>query len=313
MRKILTIISLVFLMIAPTHVSAQQEGIAAVVNEDAITMSDLNDRMHMILLSSGLPNNPEIRQKLLPQVMGSLIEEQLKLQAGREEELSATPEEIRDGFGTIAQQNKLSIDQFQEMIKRSNVNIATMNRQIESQIIWTKVVQKKVRPQITVTDSDIDSKFEQLNASKGETEYRMAEIFLPVESPEDEADMRQLAQKMTAEIQSGAPFQKLAQQFSKSAGAAQGGDMGWMQTSQLPEEMTAVVDTLSKNQVSNPVRSATGYHILYLIDQRQITDETLPQRDQMMGIIGTERLERAQRRYLMDLKSAAFIDNRVQS
>ncbi len=315
MRKtIILFLALCLTFMFTADVLAREEGIAAVVNEDAISFSDLNDRMTMIIASSGLPDSEEIRQKLAQQVINSLIEEQLKLQEARSAEINVDEEEIQKGLATIAQQNQIPVDKFEAMIKGSGINIATMHRQIESQIAWTKVVQAKIRPKITVTDTDIDSRFAQLASNKGEVEYRLAEIFLPVDTPESEADTRQLAQNLVKEIKSGkAPFFKLAQQFSKAAGAAQGGDMGWVQHSQIAEELSEGAQKLTKNEVSAPIRSISGYHILHLLDQREISDETLPTREQVMSIIGTERLERLQRRYLLDLKSAAFVENRVGS
>lgn len=313
MRIFLVLIMFSLALLLPLVSQAQSEGIAAVVNADAISESDMNDRLNMVLVTSGLPNNAEVRSKLAPQVIGSLIEEQIKLQEARALEIEVPSEEIEQGFATIAQQNNIPPDKFKDVLKQSGINIDTMRRQIESQIAWSKVVQKKLRPQVIVSDNDIDAVLDRLSSNKGLTEYLLAEIFLPVDDPQAENDTRQLAQKLSSEIKKGAPFFKLAQQFSKAAGAAQGGDMGWIQQAQLPEELAQSAQQLEKDAASDPIRSLSGYHILYLRDKRQISDETMPGRDQVMTQIGLERLERLQRRYLLDLKSAAFIENRVGS
>jgi peptidyl-prolyl cis-trans isomerase SurA len=303
-----------FIVVFANSAQAQQEGIAAVVNEDAITVSDLHDRMELIMASSGLGDSPEIRGKLAQQIIGVLIDEQLMLQEAARLEIEVTPEEIDSGFKTIAQQNNIPPEKFREMLSSSGINVATMERQIRSQIGWTKIIQQELRPKVTISDSDVDNAMQRLNAQKGTSEYLLAEIFLPVDDPKNEEDARALAEKLVNEIRNNkAPFFKVAQQFSKAAGAAQGGDLGWVQQGQLPQELEIAVKTLQKEQVSAPIRSLSGYHILYMRDARQITDDTIPSRDQIISNLGVERMERMQKRYLMDLKSAAFIENRVQS
>lgn len=316
--KIPSVSKAVFLVAAalaflPVNALAREEGIAAIVNQDAITTSDLNNRMRLIAVSSGLPDTPEIRDNLARQVIGGLIEEQLMMQEAKKRDISVTQPEIDQGFDTLAAQNKIPPDKFRAMIASSGINLSTMERQIRAQIGWQKIIQKVMRPQVTVTDADIDEYLARLGSNKGKAEYLAAEIFLPVDSPEQEAETRQLAAKLVAEMRAGkAPFSKVAQQFSKAPGAGQGGNLGWIGEGQLAPELDSALRTLEKNALTDPVRMSDGYHILLLRDQRAMTDENLPSRDQAMSAIGVQRLERAQRRYLMDLKSSAFIENRVQ-
>jgi peptidyl-prolyl cis-trans isomerase SurA len=292
---------------------AQEEGIASVVNQDAITMSDLNNRMRLIGVSSGLANTPDIRAKLARQVINSLIEEQLMIQEAKKQDIEITQPEIDQGFATLAAQNKISPEEFRKMITGSGIEISTMERQIRAQIGWQKIIQKVMRPKITVTDADIDEYIARITAQKGRAEYLLAEIYLPVDSAAQDAETRDLAQRLVNEIRAGkAPFPKIAQQFSRSPGASQGGMLGWVPEGQLAPELEEAVKALSKDGLTEPVRMTDGYHILLLRDKRALAEENIPTRDQAMSAIGVQRLDRAQRRYLMDLKSSAFIENRIQ-
>lgn len=314
MRIYVALFSMFLVLLAPLNGRAMSEQIAAIVNQDAISISDVNDRMRLIITSSGLANNPEIMAKLSKQVVNSLIEEQIKLQEARRLELEITEEEIAQGFAAIAGQNKFEPEQFTEILKRSGINKATMERQIQAQIAWTKIVQSVVRSQVSVTDKDIEDGIARRRANKGRVEYLVAEIFLPMENAQDAGNVQQLANRLVGQIKAGqAPFFRVAQEFSKAAGASNGGDLGWVQQGQLVKEVDAVLKTMTKESVSQPIRSSNGFHILFLRDQRQITDETLPSADEMKQIIGNQRLDRAQRRYYQDLKAGAFIENRVAS
>ncbi len=313
--RILTLTLAAFLVLfvgAQAALAARSESIAVVVNEDAITVSDVNDRMALIIASSGLPNSQDIRNKLKLQIIGALVDEQIRLQEARRLDLEITQGEINKGFEAIAQQNNFGPEEFRVMITKGGLNIATMEDQIRAQIAWSKVVQAKLRPQVIISDGDIDNHLERLTANTGKPEYLLSEVFLPIENPGEEAQTRQLAQKLVQEIRSGkATFVKIAQQFSKSAGAPQGGDLGWISQGQLQQELDAVLPRIAAGQVSDAIRTASGLHILNVREQRVISPTNLPTREQVMGLLGTQRLERLQRRYLLDLKSAAFIENRL--
>ncbi len=308
------LLALAAVLLVSSGAQARTETIAAVVNQDAITMSDLADRLKLVMVSSGLADSPDIRRKLMPQILGSLVEERLKIQEARRLDIAVAPQEIADGFAELAQQNTMKPEKFRAMIEGGGINIATIERQIEAQIAWGKVIQQEMRPQVSVTDADIDDHMARLVRSKGRTEYLASDIFLPADSEEQRSKAQQLAARLAQEIASGkAPFFKVAQQFSAAPGAPQGGDLGWVQEGQLQPEIEGALKNLDKGKTSAPVRTADGYHILLLRDARAAGGAGLPPRDKVYTMIGVQRLERLQARRLLDLKATAFIENRVES
>ena len=314
MRFIFSIFISVFLIgfSAPYSSQAAEMGIAIVVNEDAISMADLSDRYRLILASSRLPDGPKTRARVTPQIVASLIEEQLKFQEGARHDIAVSQSEINNGFVTIAEQNGLTVKEFRDALRKSGINAATMERQIKSQITWSKVVSKRLRPKVNISESDINTVFDRMENSIGLYEYLVSEIYLPIESPKEEAQIRDLALSLANDMQAGrAPFFRVAQQFSKAPGAPQGGDIGWVQEGQVARELDDVLVTLEPKQISDPIRSLGGYHILLLREKRQIAEDTLPTRDDISRHLGLERLDRLQRRLLLDLKSSAFIENRI--
>jgi len=308
----LWLLALSFLGAPLAAYASRSEVIAAVVNDDAVSGSDVEERMRLIIASSGMPDNAEIRERMLPQIVTVLIEEKLKLQEATRMEIEITAQDVEQGFAAIAAQNNVSAEQFRAMLSRGGVSQQSLEDQIRSQIAWTRVVQEKLRPQIVIADNEVDAVLERLRASAGREEYRVSEIFLPVETPEQEGDVMKLADKLTKQLVEGkAPFPRLAQQFSQAAGASKGGDLGWIQQGQLAEPLEEMLAKMNENDVSRPVRSLAGFHILYLRGKRAITAESLPSREDIMQRLGMERLDRLQRSFLMDLKSQAFIEQRV--
>lgn len=292
--------------------AAATQEIVAVVNDAVISDSDLNKRMRLIMVSSGLPNTPEIRQKLTQQVLGGLINEQLMLQEAKKFNIEINQADIDAGFAQIAQQNQVQPEQFMAMLKRSGIDVSTMIQQVTAQVAWGKVVQSRLRPRINISERDIDDALERIQSKIGTTEYLAAEIFLPVEDPKQDGQTRKLANNLVYEIKSGkASFFKLAQQFSQAAGSMNGGDKGWVNEAQLSEELLKPLESAQKNQITAPVKTLDGYHILFLRDKRALSEETVPSRQQVEYSIGNERLDKLQRRHLMDLRLASFVDIRV--
>lgn len=291
--------------------AASMMEIAAEVNGDVISVSDVSKRLSLIIASSGLPPTPEIRNKLAPQIIHALIEEHLMLQEAARLKKEVSEEEIDGGFAAIAQQNGKSSEAFRSMLKSAGLDVGTMRDQIKAQIAWTKVVQSNIRPGVKISERDVDAYLERLQRASGSSEFLVSEIFIPVAEDKHEKDAQQLALRLTEEVRSGkAPFFKLAQQFSEAAGSVNGGDLGWVAEEQMEPKMLGALKILDKNKVSDPVRSATGYHIYLLRDKRSVSEETLPSRDQVFNVLGMQRLDKAQRRRLMDLRAASFIEIR---
>ena len=315
MKNMMKLLALIVcaLVVCPAISHAQKTmEIAAVVNDEAISMRDVDERIRLIMISSGMQPTKELRAKVLPQVIESLIEEQLKLQEASRHKLEVTSEEIDAGLTTIAQQNKFTLEQFKDVMQKSGVPEKTLIRQIKAQLAWTKVVKNVLRKQVDVTEKDVDTRIERMKANFGKTEYLVAEIFLPIDNPKRAAEVQQLATRMAAELQAKkAPFGPVAVQFSKAAGAENGGSLGWIQQGHLEPDLDKVLMTMTEGQVSNPIRTPGGIYLLNLQKQRTLTEESIPPRDDLTNQIGFERLDRVQQRALLDLKSAAFIDRRV--
>ncbi len=251
--------------------AAQQriERIAAVVNDDVISTSAVEARLRLAVVAAGLPPSPENQRQLLPQVLRGLIDEKLREQEASRANITVSDEEIRGGIATIARQNNLSYDQFVEALQRAGVPLSTLQSQVRVQLAWTRLVQRRLVPTINIGEAEIDEVIRQMEASRGQPEYLLAEIFLQVDTPDQDAEVRTLAERLIGEIRRGAPFPAVARQFSQAAGANNGGDLGWIMQGQLDPALEAAVGQMQAGQLSDPIRSATGYHILLLREQRR--------------------------------------------
>lgn len=310
--KYLTLLSTVMLLATSQQAfAAGKESIVAVVNKGVITASDVNARMGLIAASSGLKPSKELDEKLRPQIVEMLIDEQIRSQEAERLGLKIDPKEIDAGFEQIAKQNNIPADVFKKALEQRGIKIETMRDQIKTQLAWTKVIQSRIRPRVEVTDADIDNEAERLKEKIGKDQYNVAEIYLPVADASKLSQARNFVTKLSEQLKAEPQaFGKAARQFSQSAGAAQGKTVGWVMQGVLPKEVDAILPTMSKGQISAPIETSNGFYIVMLQDKRQLTAEQLPSRDEMTEKLGGERMERAQRRYYLDLRSQAFIEKR---
>ncbi len=311
--SLLTLVACVGILLGNTsHTSAQGFSIVSVVNQDAISALDLLDRTKLLMVSSGLPDTKENREKLKPQALNSLIEEQIKLQEAKKQNLEVSDEDVDAGFKALADQNKLEVDQFAAMMGQQGIPKSTLMAQIRAQVAWSKVIQTVLRPQVDVSENDINARLERLRENVGRTQYLVGKIYIPFANKKEEAQFKQLSDQIIAEVKAKrTPFQIIAKQFSKSPEAQQGGMMGWLYAEDLPQNINPTVTKLNKGDISKVIKDENSYTLVLLQDKRVVSDESLPSQDEILNQIGLGRLDSLQQKYLADLKSSAFIDNRI--
>ena len=249
---------------------SQRTGIAATVNDDAITFSDIRNRLGLYLAGNPQTPPPEVRHKLELQVLDKLIDEKLQMQEAKKEGISVTDDDVKAGLEQIAKQNHLSVDDFKSKLIGAGVKMTTMTDQIRAEVAWSQLVRRKLRPDVNVTESEIDNAVAQISHGKGRTEYLVAEILLLVPSDGMEVSVRHDADDLVAGLQHGGSFQQAARQFSKAPGASQGGDLGWVREGTLDPKLEAVLKTLHPGQVSAPIRTDKGFDILLLRDLHEV-------------------------------------------
>lgn len=254
---------------APPAQAQQVMRIAAVVNDEIVTAYEVQSRLAMVIGTSGLPNSPETRQKLLPRVIQQLIDERLKMQEATRLGITIAPQEIEQAKRQIEQNNGLPAGAVDQMMSQSGVDTATLEAQIKADVAWIKVARTSLQRQLSVEPEEVDAVLDQMRQGLGKPERLVSEIVLPVNSPDQEEAVSQLAQRLVQEIRGGANFAALARQFSASPTAAVGGDLGWVRLNGLEPDIERRLSGLQTGTLSEPFRTASGWMIVALRDSRQ--------------------------------------------
>jgi len=258
----------VFTHALPTHAQQAGLGIAVVVNDDVISVLDLETRITMIINASNMKPDPENRARVKSQVLRGLIDEKLMLQESARADIKVKQDDIAERLQTIATNNNMTVNQLANKMMQSGVPITTLTSQIEASISWQIYAGRELSRSITISEDEITDEIKRIQTNAGKPEYLLAEIFIPVDKPALDRNAQTLTQRLLQEMQNGTTFKTLATNFSRASTAALGGDMGWVQFNHLATELQTVVRELKPGQVSLPIRSIGGYYLLLLRDVR---------------------------------------------
>jgi peptidyl-prolyl cis-trans isomerase SurA len=275
MRKLLIIFAvLAALPAAGAHAAVVLvDRIVAVVNKEVITYSELNEAVGMAerqLRRQGTPA-PE-RAILERQMLERLILDKAQLQLARETGIRVDELSLDRAVERIAQSNNMTLADFRKALESDGVSFDSWRSEIRQQMIMGRLREREVENKVQVSDTELDLFLEQLKTRPAEgSEYNLAHILIRVPegaSPERIRQARDRAEEALAEAKKGEPFARLAAAYSDAPDALQGGTLGWRSAERLPELFADALAKMQPGQVSEPLRSAAGFHLLYLAERR---------------------------------------------
>ncbi len=249
--------------------SQRIEGIAAIVNDQPISYSDVRERARLLLLSlGGQPSQQDIL-RVTSQALEQLIDEKLQLEKAAEFEVEIEEAEVLASINDMAAQSGLNQSQLYQQLLSSGVNPRSLEEQMRAEIAWRRIMNGLYGSRIRISENQIDERIGQLRAASGETQYRVSEIFLFAPDPESKAQAVEAANSIRAQLLEGAPFQVAAQRFSSAPTSATGGDMGWIGLEDLNPEVANALLAMGERGLSEPITVANGVYLVALNARRE--------------------------------------------
>jgi peptidyl-prolyl cis-trans isomerase SurA len=253
----------------------------AIVNGTVITGTDVDHRVALIRLANGGAIPSEEEPRLRQQVLRNLVDETLQIQAAEAEDIKIEPKEVEQYFLRYAQNFKQTPQAFAAYLRSAGSSDASIKRQIHGELAWTRLQRRQIEPFVNVSEEEVQSVIERLNAARGTQEYRVSEIFLSA-TPETAAEARANAERIVQQLRGGASFSAYARQFSEASTAAVGGDLEYVRAEQLPESLAQAVAQMPVGSVSNPIAVPGGFSIIAVTDTRQVL--TADPRDAVLSL-----------------------------
>jgi peptidyl-prolyl cis-trans isomerase SurA len=247
--------------------------IAAVVNGDVISEPDIANRARLFAISTGLPMSPEVIDRLKPQILRQLIDERLRVQESQRRKIVIQDAQIATAIKEIESRNNMGPGSLRAKLASDGVSTRTLIDQIRAQLAWSQLLREMVGQKINVSEAEVAEQQKLVAQRVGQTEYRLGEIFIPVDDPANSIDAQHFAETVISELRAGAPFPMVAAQFSQTQTALQGGELGWQQTNQLDPAVARIVSQMPVGAISNPVRVPGGFSVVALQAKREIGNE----------------------------------------
>ena len=238
----------------------------AIVNDSAITGFDLAQRAQILVaLGFATADADSLRATALDQ----LVEDRLKLQAGKAIGLTPNQQMIDEGVAGLAANQDITANEFKAILSAQGVTEMAIEDLASAEMIWSQVIRARFANRVQPGEAEIDAELG-LITQRTAYDYRIKEIGLPLTADgRTEAETRALAEQLYSALSQGGSFDQAVSRFSKAPSAARGGEVGWVSTLRMPPEMLRALSELTEGGVSQPVPVPGGLSILQLMEKRR--------------------------------------------
>ncbi len=244
--------------------------IVAIVNDEPITMMDLDARLRLIIVSSNLPNNLETRKNLSGQVLQSLISERLQYQEAKKLGIRVTDQEVQNNIRFIEKQNNMEENQLIDTLFNNGVPKSALPIRLKSNLIMEKLLQNIIRPKVMINNNEVNNEYNNLLANNGKMEYLFSEISFKFSSLSEKEKIILIANQIRKKIIEENNFDIIGQRIQENGtGAYKKND--WKLTNKINKDIFLKINNIEKNEISELVITNTGVSIIKVEGKRQFT------------------------------------------
>ncbi len=272
---------LIFLSLLNTAFAAKVQDvdrIVAVVDDEVIVYSELKEKMDQIVAQlkakkAQLPPKPVLER----QVLERLIVDKVQLNAAAQAGINIGEDVLAQTINNIARNNKMSLSEFRAAVERSGIPFNKFREQIRSQLTAKQYLSKELRSRIHITEREIDDyvanakEVVQTPKKTRKTAFHLLHILVATPegaSADNIQKAKRKAQGIVKKLRAGADFQNIAISESDGQQALEGGDLGWRAANQLPSIFASIVPKMGRGEISDPIRTSSGFHIIKVADYK---------------------------------------------
>jgi len=263
------LIVFVLLLSGLARASVLLDRVAAVVNQDVITWSELYKTMEADASPAVKAMKEDEKRKVFKEneaaFLETLIDVRLQMQEAKNLGIGVSDAEIQESVDAIKKKYSMSDDAFKESLKREGYTYDEYKKRLREQITISKLVNVQIKNKIVVKDEDIRKFISENKDSLENTEgYKISQIVLKKQKDADKSQVEEKAGELLKKLELGESFSNLAKQYSEDASASSGGDLGLLKKSQLNKTLTDVISGMQPGDVSKPFWTESGLHIIKL-------------------------------------------------
>ncbi len=312
---------------ALAHSASQEiDRVVAIVNQEVITRRDLDERTQLImrkLQQQKMPIPP--LAELEPQVLEQMALERIQLQKAQEEGIDLDDVAVQRAVERLANGNHLTIEAYRKRIEAQGIPWALFKHDVKSELMLSQLRQKEIDSKITVSDAEVANYLARKHsapanssastpmpsASPQQVQTQVRHILIRIGKGISEQKARQQLLTIKQKIKDGGDFAAFARTYSQDGSASQGGNLGWLSAGETVPEFEQAFKQLKEGEVSAPVRTEYGYHLIQVLSRRSAESDN--ERETVRQAIGARKAEQAYANWLSTLRDSATVQYKLDT
>ena len=242
--------------------------IVAIVNDEPITMMDLDGRLKLIIISSNLPNNVDTRKNLSGQVLQSLINERLQQQEAKKLGIRVSDQEVENNIKFIENQNNMQENQLVETLFKNGVPKSVLPKRLKANLIMEKLLNNVIKPKVIINNSEVNNEYNNIVSNNGKLEYKYSEISFNFTNISKKENLILIAKQIRKKITEENNFDTIAKRIQENGtGSYKNND--WKLLNKINQDIYSNIKSLDINEISDLIITNTGISIIKMNDKRE--------------------------------------------
>ena len=294
-----TILGLLFSITFITATLAETFNIVALVNGDILSSEDISDQVNIFMLNSPIPYNAETKDMITRRVMAQTIEQKLKTQAAEKENIVVSDSEIETQMKQWAKKNNINLS----TLASKNISRQALSDNLKAELAWIKLIRRKYYQTANITQKEIDETIADVTKDMSIKKYQVLEIFIKKENAED-------IETLVEKLRNDSRFELYAARFSDAPSAANGGNLGWINSGKMLSALEMRLSSMKPGEVSDAILIGDGYYIVKLLqvfDPKENPNFT-PNQTEIKTRLENQKMEAISKKLLQDIKQKAVIE-----
>ncbi|MBW2649161.1 MAG: peptidylprolyl isomerase [Deltaproteobacteria bacterium] len=301
---------------APLY-AAFEDRIVAIVNDEVITLSELNSILQPFMkrieeIPQGAQRE-EIVEKARAAAMDKLVNNMLLEQKAAKLKIIVTDEDVDKTLETMLEGKNISVDKFGEALSKQGTTLDEYRDEIRKDIIRSRLIEAEIRSRITINEKEIGEYYlKHRNDYEGKEAARIQQILLVKPKDCDDSTRKKLrakAKEILKRVKDGESFDLLVGEYSQGPAARSGGDLGFVEKGMMFPEVDMAVSKLKKGDTSEVIESPVGFHVIRVIDKRGAGIKPVEEvREEIIRNIGNEKMKKEFEEWMKELREKSLVE-----
>lgn len=309
MSKLYGIFLVILSLMLPAGIHCEVvDRIIAIVNDDIITLKDVERHVHVEKKGKYTSVNEYLRNLELKEKIDIFINDMLIKQQAKKLKIDISDREIEGIIENIKKQNLITETELREQLKKENITYRDFRDGIKMNILRSRVLARVISPEVKITDNDLKEYYDKHLNEYREEEYRLKQIFVSGQR-QDGAQRAMAAYKLLSE---GKPFEDVAAEWSDDPSAKTGADIGYVKKEDLMPQLKQSLSQVTPGSYTQVIQTPYGFNILKLVDVKK--SDTLPfdaAKDAIRGKVVLDESEKRYKEYIDKLRKSSYIEVKI--